>query len=232
MIATDRTQSHTCTRSNTRLSTHIPTHTHTKKISRFSCSQEQLLSLSFSLRCSQSRSLPVGHLHCNQRLCCPAVWGTVSMWYVASGGSKPLNIERSMWVGFWSMWVCWGYAELLEKVMHVCTQVQRSWALLLRVGLKPDGVLQQVLLKSPAYICFLTALIYHTLNSITFNTTQRHTLVLNLSGSQSFSSCLHCRSADTLKTSLSLSTWRWVTIIHWVKKKNWKLLVLWSEADK
>ncbi len=67
--------------------------------------------------------------------------------------------------------------ECVEAILCVFAlhRVQRSWALSLRVGLKPDRVLQQVLLKSPAYVCFLTALIYHTINSITFNTTQTHT---------------------------------------------------------
>ncbi len=67
--------------------------------------------------------------------------------------------------------------ECVEAMLSVFALhwVQRSWALSLRVGLKPDRVLQQVLLKSPAYVCFLTALIYHTLNSITFNTAQTHT---------------------------------------------------------
>lgn len=150
-----------------------------------------------------------------------------------------------MWAGFWSISVCVSVMRLcwaVRKSVRVCVcalyLVQRSCALLFRVGLKPDGVLQQVLLKSPAFICFLTALIYHTLNSITFNTTLRHTLVLNLSGSQSFSSCLHCRSADTLKTctitqdSVTPSTWRWVTMIRWVKKNTLNLCVLWSKADK
>ncbi len=127
--------------------------------------------------------------------------------------------------------------ECVEAILCVFAlhRVQRSWALSLRVGLKPDRVLQQVLLKSPAYVCFLTALIYHTINSITFNTTQTHTLVFNLSGSQSFSSCLQRRSADIHKTctvtqeaedSVTLSARRWVM------KINGQPLGLWSRFCK
>lgn len=75
------------------------------------------------------------------------------------------------------VWLYISVCECAEAMLSVFVfhRVQRSWALSLRVGLKPDGVLQQVLLKSLRCVCFLTALIYHTLNSITFNTTQTQT---------------------------------------------------------
>lgn len=139
--------------------------------------------------------------------------------------------------------LCWGYAELLEKVMRV-RALSGSEEL---SSVAPCGIeARRGLTAGPAKVSSIHLFPYsshlsHSKLHHLQHHSETHTLVLNLSGSQSFSSCLHCRSADTLKTCtitqdtedrVTLSKRRGVTIIRWVKKNNWKLLVLWSEADK